>query len=252
MEISATIIAFNEENHLPRCLESLQDIVEEIIVVDSGSQDKTPEIAASLGAKVIRRAFTNYADQKNYATSQAANDWILSLDADECLSKPLQAKLLDLKKTQLPADAYQFPRRVFYLGRWIHHSGWYPDYKVRLFRKSKARWEGQFVHESVMVKGRIFTIDADLLHYTCDSLSEHLHRLDRYTTLAAMAMNQEGKKLSLLRWLTSPLSAFLKAYLWKAGFLDGRQGLIIAVLAGYYNFLKHAKFWEMKISPGMR
>jgi glycosyltransferase involved in cell wall biosynthesis len=245
MEISATIITFNEENHLARCLQSLRDIVEEIIVVDSGSQDRTPEIGRDFGAKICRRTFTNYADQKNYAASQAKNDWILSLDADECLSEPLRRRLLDLKKSQPLAEAYAFPRRAFYLQRWICHSGWYPDFKVRLYRKSKADWKGEFVHESVRVNGRISKLDADLLHYTCDSLSEHLQRLDHYTTLSARAMHQEGKKPSLRRWLISPLSAFFKAYLWKAGFLDGRQGLIIAVLAGYYNFLKHAKLWEM-------
>jgi len=245
MEISAAIITFNEENHLARCLQSIRDIIDEIIVVDSGSRDRTLEIAGKFEAKVCRRAFTNYADQKNYAALQAKNEWILSLDADECLSEPLRKRLLDLKETHPLAEAYAFPRKAFYLGRWICHSGWYPDYKVRLYRKSKADWKGEFVHESVRVNGRISRLDADLLHYTCDSLSEHLQRLDHYTTLSARAMHQEGRKPSLRRWLLSPVSAFLKAYFWKAGFLDGRQGLIIAVLAGYYNFLKHAKLWEM-------
>lgn len=250
MEISATIITFNEENHLARCLESLKDIVNEIIVVDSGSCDRTTKIAGDFEAKVYPRTFTNYADQKNYAASQAGNDWILSLDADECLSEPLRGRLLGLKESQPLADAYAFPRKAFYLQRWIRHSGWYPDCKIRLYRKSKAHWKGEFVHESVSVNGRISKIDADLLHYTCDSLSEHLQRLDHYTTLSARAMHQEGKKPSLRGWLSSPLAAFFKAYLWKGGFLDGRQGLIIAVLAGYYNFLKHAKLWEMQKLTG--
>ena len=250
MEISATIITIDEEAHLARCLESLKDIADEIIVVDSGSRDRTPEIAGDFKAKVFSRNFTNYAEQKNYAASQARNDWILSLDADECLSEALRGRLLDLKKTQPLADAYAFPRKAFYLQRWICHSGWYPDYKIRLYRRSKGSWKGEFVHESVSVNGRISRIDADLLHYTCDSLSEHLQRLDHYTTLSARAMYQEGKKPTLRGCLSSPLSAFLKAYLWKAGFLDGRQGLIIAVLAGYYNFLKHAKLWEMQQLTG--
>jgi hypothetical protein len=144
------------------------------------------------------------------------------------------------------ADAYEFPRRAFYLGRWIRYSGWYPDYKVRLYCRNKARWEGQFVHESVIVNGQISRIDADLFHYTCDSISEHLQRLDHYTTLAAAELHQKGGRLPISGLLISPGSAFLRAYIVRAGFLDGYQGLIIAAFAAYYNFLKYAKLWETR------
>ena len=250
MKISATIIALNEERQLERCIRSLQEVVEEVILVDSGSQDRTCEVGEASGARVCRRPFTNFADQKNYATFQASHDWILSLDADECLSRELRARLLDLKQASVQVDAYAFPRRAHYLGRWIRHSGWYPDYKVRLFHKSKARWEGKFVHESVVVNGRVSRIEADLLHYTCDSIAEHLQRLDHYTTLAAQSMLEEGRDPSIRGLLGSSVSAFVKAYVLRAGFLDGRQGVIIAVLASYYNFLKQAKLWEMRRSAG--
>jgi glycosyltransferase involved in cell wall biosynthesis len=246
MKLSATIIVCNEERHLPRCLNSLKDVADEIIVVDSGSTDRTLMIAEGFGARIFPRAFTNYADQKNYACMQAAHEWILSLDADECLSEQLRERIIDLKKGSPVADAYEFPRRAFYLGRWIHYSGWYPDYKVRLFCRTKAHWEGQFVHESVTVNGRISIIDADLLHYTCDSISEHLERLDHYTTLAAAELHQKGRKSSLSGLLISPWAAFLRAYFVRTGFLDGYQGLIIAVFAAYYNFLKYVKLWEVR------
>src|SRR6266480_3858292 len=153
MKISAIIITLNEEAQLGRCLESIQGIADEIIVVDSESQDKTREVAESRGARVFCRQWTNYSDQKNFASRQSTHDWILSLDADECLSASLHEALVALKKNNSLVEAYAFRRRAFYLGRWIYHSGWYPDYKTRLYLKGRARWEGQFVHETLVVEG---------------------------------------------------------------------------------------------------
>ncbi len=246
MKISATVITFNEENRLARCLESLHGLVDETIVVDADSQDGTREMAAVHGARVFRRPWTNYSDQKNFASAQASYDWILSLDADECLSSSLHQKLMDLKKAKGFVEAYAFRRKAFYLGRWIHHSGWYPDYKTRLYLKDKAHWEGEFVHETLVVNGRIHRIGADLLHYTCDSLSEHVRSLDRYTTLAAQDLQTRGEQFRVFDLIGSPIATFLKTYLLNAGFRDGVQGCFIAVLAAYYNFLKYGKLWELK------
>jgi glycosyltransferase involved in cell wall biosynthesis len=244
MKISATIITFNEEAQIRQCLESLQNVADEIVVVDSMSMDRTCEIAVSLGARVIQRAWTNYSDQKNFAASQTLHPWILSLDADECLSELLRTQLMEVKRTHPQVAAFCFPRKAFYLGRWIQHSGWYPDVKIRLYNKMLGQWRGDFVHESVEVSGPVQLIQADLLHFTCDSLSEHLVRMDRYTTLAAADLWRQGKRGRWSQLFFSPLATFVKTYFFQAGFLDGFQGMIIAIFAAYYNFLKYAKLWE--------
>jgi len=247
MNISATIITLNEETHLARCLESLRGVADEIIVVDSGSQDSTREIAESHGARFLVHPWTNYSDQKNFATTRAAHEWILSVDADECLSACLRDAILDLKQgSATAAVAYSFPRKALYLGRWISHSGWYPDYKTRLYRKEKAYWVGEFVHEKLAVDGETQRVEADLLHYSCQSVKDHAQSLDRYTSLAARDLHARGEHCSLSQVVGSPLAAFFRAYLLRAGFLDGFQGCLIACFAAYYNFLKYAKLWELE------
>ena len=246
MKISATVITLNEERHIRQCLESLQGIADEIIVVDSGSQDATLEIAAELGARTTVHEWMNYAEQKNFASSLATHEWILSLDADECLSPVLRQDILQAKQNSTQAAAFEFPRKAFYLGRWIEHSGWYPDYKIRLFLKSKARWEGRFVHEALRVDGPIVRLPGDLLHYSCESISEHLRTLDRYTTLAAEDLWHQRKPSGWTQLLGSAIAAFFKTYWLKQGFRDGRQGLVIACFASYYNLVKYAKLWELQ------
>src|SRR6201996_3468720 len=184
MKISATIITFNEERNIARVIESLR-CCDEILVLDSGSNDRTVEIATKLGARVEEGSWHGYAAQKNIAASLAANDWILALDADESLSEALEAEIWQIKKAGPAFDGYTVPRMAQYLGRWILHSGWHPDRKVRLFDRRKANWVGQFVHESVTVSGTVGHLQSNLLHFTCSSLSEHLKSLDSYPTLAA-------------------------------------------------------------------
>jgi glycosyltransferase involved in cell wall biosynthesis len=246
MKISAIIITFNEQRHLAQCLESLRSIVDELVVVDSGSQDQTLEIASRYGARTCVRQWTNYSDQKNFAASLTSNDWILSVDADECLSPALRDALLTLKTKEPTASAFEFSRKALYLGRWIQHSGWYPDFKKRLYLRSKGRWDGAFVHESLVIDGPVERLPGDLLHYTCESVSEHLNSLDRYTTLAAQDLLRRGQRSSPLNSLLSALTAFLKSYVLKQGFRDGIQGFLIAFFASYYNFAKYAKLWELE------
>ncbi len=247
MKISATIITFNEERNLPRAVESLR-CADEIIVVDSGSTDRTVEIAQKLGARVVESAWPGYANQKNFAAEQAAHDWILSIDADESLSEALEAEIWRLKKNGPRFDAYTMPRLAKYLGRWIHHSGWYPDRKVRLYHRGKARWEGPYVHESVSAKGAVGHLESNLLHFTCESLSEHLKTMDRYTTLAAEQLIASGQTVTWGRLIFEPPWTFFRAYFVKLGFLDGVEGLAIANMAALYSFLKYAKVRLM--SPG--
>src|ERR1700756_5048480 len=203
MKISATIITFNEERNIARVVESLR-CCDEILVLDSGSNDRTVEIAGKLGARGIEASWQGYAAQKNTATELAAHDWVLSLDADESLSEALEAEIWQIKKTGPKFDGYTMPRLAQYLGRWILHSGWYPDRKVRLYNRQKAKWVGDFVHESVDVRGRIGHLESNLLHFTCDSLSEHLRTMDRYTTLAAEELVFHKTKIGVSKLIVEP------------------------------------------------
>jgi glycosyltransferase involved in cell wall biosynthesis len=240
MKITATIITLNEEHNIARAIESLR-CCDEILLVDSGSSDRTVEVARKLGARVIEAAWPGYAQQKNFAAEQAANDWILSIDADEAISEELEAELWNLKKNGASCDAYTMPRLAQYLGRWIRHSGWYPDRKVRLYNRAKARWTGEYVHESVKVEGKVGHLDGNLLHYTCASLSEHLKTMDRYTTLAAEEIVARKQQVPAYRLAVDPAWTFLKSYLLQRGFQDGVEGLAIAYMAALYTFLKYAK-----------
>jgi len=240
LKITATIITLNEERNIARAIESLRT-ADEILVVDSGSVDRTVDLAQNLGVRVIEAGWRGYAAQKNWAADQASHDWILSLDADEALSEALEAEIWNLKKTGPRYDAYTMPRLARYLGRWILHSGWYPDRKIRLYHRAKAHWVGDFVHESVQVSGRLGHLESNILHFTCDSLSEHLKTLDRYTTLAAQELAARKIKVPMWRLLFDPAWTFLNTYVVKRGFQDGLEGLTIAHMAAFYTFLKYAK-----------
>jgi glycosyltransferase involved in cell wall biosynthesis len=249
MKISATIIAFNEERNVPRVIESLR-CCDEILVLDSGSNDRTVEIATKLGARVVEASWHGYAAQKNIATELATYDWTLSLDADESLSEALEAEIWQIKKNGPNFDAYTMPRLAQYLGRWILHSGWYPDRKVRLFDRRKANWVGDFVHESVKVNGTVGHLKSNLLHFTCNSLSEHLRMMDSYTTLAAQELVSRGKAVEFSNLLLDPPWTFFRTYVLQRGFLDGVEGLTIAYMAALYNFVKYSKARHM--SPGRK
>jgi glycosyltransferase involved in cell wall biosynthesis len=240
VKVSATIVTLNEEKNIARAIESLR-CCEEILVVDSGSTDRTRTLAGQRGARVIPHSWAGYAAQKNWAADQAANDWILSIDADEALSEELEAELLTLKKVGMAADGYNFPRLAQYLGKWIRHSGWYPDRKVRLYDRRKATWVGEYVHESVRVEGEVRELRSNLLHFTCDSLSAHLKTLDTYTTLAAKEVVARGNGRPAYRLAIDPAWTFVRTYLVQRAFLDGYEGFCIAYMAALYTFLKYAK-----------
>jgi glycosyltransferase involved in cell wall biosynthesis len=249
IKISAAIITFNEERNIARVIESLR-CCDEILVLDSGSNDRTVEIATNLGARVVEASWHGYAAQKNIAAELATHDWILSLDADESLSEALEAEIWHIKKSGPQYDGYTVPRLAQYLGKWILHSGWHPDRKVRLFDRRKAKWIGEFVHESVIVTGRVGHLQSNLLHFTCDSLSEHLRSMDSYTTLAAQEIVARGTTISLSLLLFDPMWTFFRTYVLNGGFLDGVEGLAIAYMAATYNFVKYAKARDM--SPGRK
>jgi len=240
VKITATIITRDEQGHIARAIESV-GFCDEILVVDSGSTDRTVAVAKSMGATVICKDWPGYAAQKNFAAEHARNDWILSLDADEAVTPRLAAGI----KRLLPADSdcagYDFPRLARYRGRWIRHSGWYPDRKVRLYDKTRGRWVGAYVHESVHLDGNVGHLEGDLLHYTCDSIDAHEANVDRYTDLAARELSDAGRQVAAWRPLLAPAHSFVKAYVLQLGFLDGRAGLTIAYMAGRYVYLKYSK-----------
>ena len=244
MKISAAIITLNEQRNIARAIESLR-CCDEVVVVDSGSNDRTCEVAENLGARVVDAPWRGYAGQKNYATEQCSHDWVLSLDADEALSEALEAEIWQLKKAGPKADAYTMPRLPQYLGRWILHGGWYPDRKIRLFDRRKAQWVGDFVHESVRVNGSLAHLEANLLHFTCESLTEHMKSMDRYTTLAAEQIIAQKRRVTWRNLVVDPSWTFFSTYFLKRGFLDGFEGMAIAHMAAMYNFLKYAKARSM-------
>jgi glycosyltransferase involved in cell wall biosynthesis len=242
--LSACIITLNEEANLPRALASLAGIADEIVVVDSGSTDRTQQIARDAGASWFERAWTTYADQKNYAAQRAANDWILSLDADEELSSPLQTSLLSWKKHTPEYSVYEMARKTWYLGAWIEHSGWYPDFQRRLYRRDQVEFSG-LVHESLRFNGRIGRLSGDLLHYTVRSFDEHESNVEHYTTLAAEQMFAEGKRnWKRAMWLATPWSWFHNFVL-RGGFMDGYRGALIARMAARSVRLKYAKLGKL-------
>lgn len=240
MRITATIITRDEQDNIARAIRSV-GFCDEILVVDSGSTDQTVAIAKSLGATVICQGWLGYAAQKNFAAEQARHDWILSLDADEAVTPRLAASIRLLTPASVRCAGYDFPRLARYCGRWIRHSGWYPDRKIRLYDRTKGRWVGEYVHESVQVDGECGHLEGDLLHYTCDSIEAHRANLERYTDLAARELHESGRHVGALRPLLTPVHSFVKAYVLQLGFLDGRAGMTIARMAARYVYLKYSK-----------
>jgi glycosyltransferase involved in cell wall biosynthesis len=243
--LSATIITRNEARNIARAIRSLS-CADEIVVVDADSTDDTREIAAKLGARVVSHAWAGFAAQKNFATAQARHDWILSLDADEELNGDAQAALRRWKASEPAADGYRIARRASYLGRWILHSGWYPDYKLRLFNRHKGRWHGAYVHESVIAEGTVETLPGEILHYTCDSLADHRQRIEFYTDLAAREMLDRDERAGVGRRVFGPAWVFLYTYFFRWGILDGIPGFWIAWMAARYVATKYAKLAELR------
>jgi glycosyltransferase involved in cell wall biosynthesis len=246
MKISATIITLTEERNIARAVESLR-CCDEILVVDSGSADGTLDIARKLGARVIETGWRGYAKQKNFAAAEAEQDWIFSLDADEALSEALEGEIWEIKNNGPRFDGYTMPRLAQYCGRWIRHSGWYPDRKLRLYHRAKAAWVGEYVHESVVMhSGEVGALEGEILHFTCASVSEHLKTLDRYTTLAAQEVAARGAGIPIGRLLIDPAWTFVRTYFVHRGFLDGAEGASIAWMAALYTYLKYAKARQMR------
>lgn len=240
--VSAVVICGNEEDRIEECLKSVL-WADEIVVVDSMSTDRTPEIARRYATRFFQRPWAGYVAQKNFALEQATGDWVFSLDADERCTPELRDRIRE-KLERAGVAGFFVRRHVFYLGRWINHGGWYPDWKLRLARRDKARWEGQDPHDRLVVDGDTDRIPADIVHLTYRNFADHLRTIQRFSDVAAEEWHKAGKRFSLLRLLFHPPAKFLECYVWKLGFLDGLPGLIIAAASAFYVFCKHVKLWE--------
>ncbi len=243
--ISATLITFNEERNIAEALQSLS-WADEIIVVDCGSRDATLEICRRFTDKILHRDWTGYVDQKRFAVEQASHDWIFSLDADERTGPDLRAEIQALAGKGFDRPGYRIPRVAFFMGRWIRHGDWYPDYQLRLFDRRQGKWEGGQVHESVKVNGEPGLLNGEIYHFTYRSFSDYLRRLEIYSNLAAVDYQQKGKSATPLQLIGNPIAAFMKAYLLKRGFLDGTPGFAVAVMGAVSVFFKYAKLHELQ------
>jgi glycosyltransferase involved in cell wall biosynthesis len=246
-KLSCVIVCYNEEEKIQATLEGLRDVCDEILVVDSFSTDATVEICRQYTERVIQRSWNGYRDQKQYATEQAIHDWVLSLDADEELSQELRAELLQWKESGgNHCNGYFIPRLAFFMGRWIKHTTWYPDWQLRLFRKSCGRWEGGRVHEAFKVHGPKGKFAGHLYHYTYSSISEYLEQLERFSSLAAKDYDDSGKRARVRHLLIDPKLVFFKNYIIRKGFMDGVPGLVVSLLAAASTFFKYLKLWEIQ------
>ena len=243
--LTAVVITLNEERHLPTCLASL-DWVDEVVVVDAGSTDRTQEIARQAGALLFANPWPGYGPQKNFAFDQARGEWILIVDADERITPALRDEIRQLLRGEpSPAyDAYDVPRRNYCFGRWLQWGGAYPDRQIRLVRRGRARYNNRLLHEGLLIDGPVGKLREDLIHDAFRGLDERLPKLNRYTHLAA---GDGLKKRMVVRWydfVIRPLAIFLKVYALKQGYRDGVVGFIHAGLSSFAAFAKYAKIWE--------
>lgn len=248
MKISVAIITFNEERNIERCIKSVVALADEIIVVDSLSTDNTVDLAKANGAKVVIQNFLGYIEQKNFVIQQCKNDWILSLDADECLSEKLQQEIILLKNKAIQADGFIMPRLSNYCGQWIKHGAWYPDKKVRLFNRAVAKWGGINPHDKIFftkANPAIQQLSGDILHYTINTKEEHKRQAKRFSEITAKELFNQQKSTNFLKIYLKPILRFIRDYIFKAGFLDGKAGLQIAIISAHHVYLRECTLKEL-------
>ncbi len=243
MKLSVVIITLNEEKNLERCLLSVKRIADEIVVIDSLSTDNTVPIAEKFGARIISQKFLGHIEQKNFAAQQAANDWVLSLDADEVVTPEMEQSILAVK-ANTTHDAYSFPRLNNYCGKWIKHSGWYPDRKTRLFNRTKGEWTGENPHDRWELYDKAKKpkqLNGDLQHYSFYTISDHVKKIEKYSDIAARLRVAKGKNYSILQIVIVPQWKFVSDYFIRLGFLDGYEGFIICKLGAMEKMIKYSK-----------
>jgi glycosyltransferase involved in cell wall biosynthesis len=242
-KLSIVVITFNEEKNLSRCLQSVKNVADEIVVLDSYSTDATITIAESFGAKIFSQSFLGYVPQKNAAIGKAGFDWVLSLDADEALSPKLEQSILAVKNNPL-LNAYRLSRFTNYCGKWIKHCGWYPDKKVRFFNKTKGEWKGEDPHDYWALHDpneRVGNLEGDLLHYSYYTLSDHIKQIEKFTEISARLAVAKGKDCSVLKIWLGPKWKFFSDYIIRLGFLDGYPGYLVCKYSAWASFAKYSK-----------
>ena len=242
-KISACIISYNEEKKIEDCLKSLLPVADEIIIIDSLSSDATVKIAEKYTDKIFHQKFLGHIEQKNLTVEKASNDWVISLDCDERLTKELQQSILAIKEqlSDDSADAYCMARKTFYIYRWLNHC-WYPDIKTRLFNKNSSKWGGTNPHDHIVTQGsNIIKLQGDIQHFSFDSISDHLKTIDSFTEIGANEIVRKNKIVTIFSPLTHASWTFIKLYILKRGFLDGFAGLVVSVLSYVHVFVKYSK-----------
>ena len=244
MRLTVTVITHNEADHIGAALDSVA-WADEVIVVDSGSTDGTPEIARGKATRVVVREWPGYSAQKNFAADQASNDWVLSMDADERVTPALAEEIRGILSREPQARGYRIKRVSHYLGRWIRTTDWSHDYQLRLYDRRAGRWNGLRIHESFrLAQGEPAKLRGEMEHYAYRDISHHLQKIDSYTTLLAEQWLEEGRTTTPVHIAVHPVLAFLRNYVLRAGVRQGTVGLVISLLNSYYVFLKFAKLWE--------
>jgi glycosyltransferase involved in cell wall biosynthesis len=241
ISLSVIIITLNEERNIGRCIDSLLGVADEILVIDSFSTDRTKEICLEKGVVFIQNPWSGYSAQKNFAQRRATYDFILSLDADESLSKELSDSILNIKKAGSPG-LFSFNRLTNYCGKWIRHGGWYPDIKIRLYDRRKCEWQGS-IHERLLYPAdeQVTLLKGDCYHHTFYTISEHLSQVDKFTSLMAEEEFSKGRRSNWFKILFNPFVKFIRDYIIRAGFMDGYEGFLISRISAYATFLKYAK-----------
>jgi glycosyltransferase involved in cell wall biosynthesis len=251
LPISLVVVTFNEEKNIERCLRAA-DFCEELLIIDSGSIDKTIEIAESLGARVMHRDWTGYGDQKNYGTNAASQNWVLCIDADEAVTSELRDSIIEAFVQTPSVDAFEINRHGIYAGQMINHSGWYPEWRIFLYKKSKAEWTGLEPHTTVKYNSEhLGKLRGDLLHYTYADIREHLKKNIASAYASALAMKRTGRRARMTDFFRAPYASF-RRYFIQLGFLDGFYGFVIAVLSGVYTLLKYAFLRELYAAEKQR
>ncbi len=245
LPISAVVITKDEQRNIEDCLRSL-DFCSEIVVVDSFSTDRTVEIARRFTDRVERREWKGINDQREYARGLASNEWVLDLDADERISPELAGRICAMDLGAGGVDGYYLRRCAFYLGRWIKHGGWYPDYKLRLYKKSKGRFIDNDPHDTLEFSGRAARLDGEIQHYTYPGgIKDQLRQINTFSTARAQLYHRKGRRSGLFQLVFRPWWKFVNTYFLRAGFLDGRAGVVISALSAYHVFSTWAKLWEL-------
>jgi glycosyltransferase involved in cell wall biosynthesis len=243
IKLSVVIITLNEEVNIARCLQSVKDIADEIIVVDSMSTDNTTAIARSLGATVIDKAFDGYVKQRSFADDCASNNWVLAIDADEVLTPELGKSIMNVKQNPV-FNAYTLSRLNNYCGKWIKHAGWYPDRKLRLYDKTKGTWHGEMIHEHWKlqnIESKVGKLNGDLLHYSYNTISDHIKQIEKFTELSSRVAVKNGKDCSTFKIWIGPKWTYFSMYILKLGFLDGYYGALLCKLSAFAILVKYSK-----------